>query len=93
MKEKKHREIQHLSETRDLLVKQRSALKGKINNLLAAQGVNLKKEALSSKVGLERVLALAASAVVKDRITGAGGTDPQPEPQHCGGREVDRRGG
>ncbi len=65
MKEKKHRELQHLSETRDLLVKQRSALKGKINNLLAAQGINLKKEALSSKVGLERVLALAASAVVK----------------------------
>ncbi len=65
MKEKKHRELQHLSGTRDLLVKQRSALKGKINNLLAAQGVNLKKEALSSKVGLERVLALAASAVVK----------------------------
>jgi transposase len=65
MKAKPQRELQHLAETRDLLVKQRSALKAKINNLLAAQGINLKREALSSRVALERVLAVEASAVVK----------------------------
>lgn len=65
MKPKRHRELSHLAETRDLLVKQRSALKGKINNLLAMQGINLKREALSSKVALERVLAQEVSATVK----------------------------
>src|SRR5215467_3156963 len=54
----------HLAETRDLLVKQRSALKGKINNLLAMQGIELKREALSSKIALERVLASAVSPMV-----------------------------
>ena len=46
MKPKQNRELMHLAETRDLLVKQRSALKGKINNLLAMQGIELKREAL-----------------------------------------------
>jgi len=65
MKAKPHRELAHLTETRDLLVKQRSALKSKINNLLAMQGINLKREALSSQVALERVLGLEVSALVK----------------------------
>lgn len=65
MKPRNHRELLHLAETRDLLVKQRSALKGKINNLLAMQGVNLKREALSSQAGLQRVLAVEVSLVVK----------------------------
>jgi transposase len=65
MKPRKDRELLHLAETRDLLVKQRSALKTKINNLLAMQGINLKPEALSSKVALERVLAISVSAIVK----------------------------
>jgi len=64
-KEQKRRELQQLLETRDLLVKQRSALKAKINNVLAAQGINLKREALSSRKALARVLAVEASAVVK----------------------------
>jgi transposase len=38
MKNRQQRELQHLAETRDLLVKQRSALKTKIHNLLAALG-------------------------------------------------------
>jgi transposase len=50
MKPKQNRELMHLAETRDLLVKQRSALKGKINNLLAMQGIELKREALSSRL-------------------------------------------
>lgn len=65
MKPKKHRQLAHLMETRDLLVKQRSALKNKINNLLAAQGIYLKREALSSRKALERVLALEVAPIVQ----------------------------
>ena len=65
MKPKQNRELMHLAETRDLLVKQRSALKGKINNLLAMQGIELKREALSSKIALKRVLALPVSGMVQ----------------------------
>ena len=50
--------MSHLAQTRDLLVKQRSALKAKINNLLSAEGINLKKESLSSNKALDRVLAM-----------------------------------
>ena len=64
MKERSQREMSHLAQTRDLLVKQRSALKTKINNLLSAEGINLKKEALSSNKALERVLALPLSPVL-----------------------------
>ena len=58
MKERSQREMSHLAQTRDLLVKQRSALKAKINNLLSAEGINLKREALSSNKALDRVLAM-----------------------------------
>ncbi len=61
MKPQKHRELAHLAETRDLLVKQRSALKSKINNLLAMQGIELKREGLSSQVALEQIRSLNAS--------------------------------
>lgn len=59
MKEPNQRNMAHLAQTRELLVKQRSALKTKINNLLSAEGINLKKEALSSNKALERVLAIS----------------------------------
>jgi hypothetical protein len=49
MKDQGHRNLSHLGQTRDLLVKRRSALKGKINDLLSAEGINLKRETLSSK--------------------------------------------
>jgi transposase len=65
MKNRQQRELQHLAETRDLLVKQRSALKTKINNLLAANGIHLKREALSSQKALDRVLASEVSTLVK----------------------------
>ena len=58
MKERGQREMGHLAQTRDLLVKQRSALKAKINNLLSAEGINLKRESLSSNKALDRVLAM-----------------------------------
>lgn len=64
MKERNQREMGHLAQTRDLLVKQRSALKAKINNLLSAEGINLKKEALSSNKALDRVLALPLSPIL-----------------------------
>lgn len=65
MKERKQREMSHLAQTRDLLVKQRSALKVKINNLLSAEGINLKRESLSSNKALERVLALPLSPLMQ----------------------------
>jgi len=68
MKNRQQRELQHLAETRDLLVKQRSALKSKINNLLAANGIYLKREALSSVKGLEGVLTTQVSALVKAEL-------------------------
>lgn len=63
-KEQNQRKISHLAQTRDLLVKQRSALKAKLSNLLAGEGINLKKETLSSKKALDRVLTLALSRIV-----------------------------
>jgi transposase len=68
MKNRQQRELQHLAETRDLLVKQRSALKTKINNLLAANGIYLKREALSSAKALEGVLTAQVSALVKAEL-------------------------
>jgi transposase len=64
MKERSQREVHHLAQTRDLLVKQRSALKAKINNLLSAEGINLKRESLSSNKALDSVLALPLSPIV-----------------------------
>lgn len=64
MKPRKQREVGHLAQTRDLLVKQRSALKAKINNLLSGEGINLKREALSSNKALDRILALPLSPLM-----------------------------
>jgi len=47
MKEKLHAELASLTQTRDTLVKQRTALKNKVNNILSAHGVNLRREALT----------------------------------------------
>jgi transposase len=56
MKEKKHAELASLTQTRDRLVKLRTALKNKVNNLLSARGIELNKESLSSEKGLTWVL-------------------------------------
>jgi len=68
MKERKQREMSHLAQTRDLLVKQRSALKAKIKNLLSAEGVNLKRESLSSNKALQRVLTLPLSPLMRAEL-------------------------
>jgi len=64
MKERKQREMSHLAQTRDLLVKQRSALEAKANNLLSFEGINLKRESLSSTKALDRVLSLPLSRLM-----------------------------
>lgn len=56
MKEKAQGEVASLTQTRDRLVKLRTALKNKVNNLLSARGIELEKEDLSSEKGLARVL-------------------------------------
>jgi transposase len=56
MKDKKTAQINSLANTRDKLVKLRTALKNKIHNILSSHGILLKKESLSSEKGLQRVL-------------------------------------
>ena len=65
MKDKEHGELASLTQTRDTLVKLRTALKNKINNLLSARGLNLPKEALSSDKKLEEVLSLPFDEIVR----------------------------
>lgn len=64
MKSKQHAHLASLTQTRDTLVKQRSALKNKINNILSARGLNLPKEALSSEKRLAEILSLPFDAMV-----------------------------
>ena len=56
MKDPEHAEMASLVQTRDTLVKSRTALKNKVNNLLSARGINLSKESLASEKGLKTVL-------------------------------------
>ena len=64
MKPRQHAQVASLTQTRDTLVKQRSALKNKINNLLSAQGLNLRREALSSEKKLAEILTLPFAEVL-----------------------------
>src|ERR1700758_763989 len=65
MKEKSEAQIASLTQTRDTLVKLRTALKNKINNILAAHGINLAKEALSSEKALAGVLEMPFDEMVE----------------------------
>ena len=56
MKEALQAEIASVLQTRDKLVKLRTTLKNKINNLLAGRGILIRRESLSSDKGLEQVL-------------------------------------
>jgi transposase len=58
MKEKQQAQVASLTQTRDRLVKLRTALKNKVNNLLSARGIELEKEELSSEKGLRRALTM-----------------------------------
>ena len=65
MKDKQHGQIASLTQTRDTLVKLRTALKNKVNNIVSARGINLAKEALSSEKKLDEVLALPFDQLVR----------------------------
>jgi len=61
MKDEVHARVASLAQTRDKLVKLRTTLKNKVNNLLAARGILIRKESLSSEKGLAQVLAAPVS--------------------------------
>jgi transposase len=65
MKDKEHAQLASLTQTRDTLVKLRTALKNKINNILSARGLNLPKEALSSEKALNEVVELPFDEIVR----------------------------
>ena len=65
MKDREHGQVASLTQTRDTLVKLRTALKNKINNILSARGLNLPKEALSGEKKLLEVLDLPFDEMVR----------------------------
>ena len=58
VKDEMNKDISSMVQTRDKLVKLRTALKNKVNNLLAARGIIIKRESLSSERGLQSVMTL-----------------------------------
>jgi transposase len=64
MKDKAHAQVASLVQTRDKLVKLRTTLKNKINNVLSAHGIEVGKEALSSESGIDKVLAMEFEPIV-----------------------------
>ena len=65
MKDNELAHLASLTQTRDTLIKQRSTLKTKVNNLLSAGVINLAKEALSSEKKLAEVLDLPFEDIVR----------------------------
>src|SRR5579864_717515 len=65
MKDKQHGQLASLTQTRDTLVKLRTALKNKVNNALSARGINLPREALSSEKRLQEILSLPFDGLVR----------------------------
>jgi transposase len=68
MKDKLHAQLASLTQTRDMLVKQRTALKNKINNILSAHGINLPREKLSSDAALEEVLGMTFEPIIQTEL-------------------------
>jgi transposase len=65
MKDKTQAQLASLTQTRDTLVKLRTSMKNKINNILSAHGINLEREALSSEKKLNEVLGMKFDPMVK----------------------------
>jgi transposase len=65
MKEKQQARVAGLTQTRDRLVKLRTALKKKVNKLASARGIEMEKEALSSDRGLTRVLTMEVEELTR----------------------------
>ena len=57
-------QLASLTQSRDTLVKLRTLLKNKINNILSAHGINLEKKALSSDKKLNEIVAMKFDAMV-----------------------------
>jgi transposase len=68
MKDKRHAQVASLVQTRDKFVKLRTSLKNKINNILSAHGINLKKETLSSEKSLCEVLDMVFDPMVETEL-------------------------
>ena len=64
MKDRTRAQLASLTQTRDTLVKLRTALKNKVNNILSAHGINLEKEALSSEKKLREILGMQFDPMV-----------------------------
>ena len=64
MKDKTRAQIASLTQTRDTMVKLRTALKNKINNICSSHGINLSKESLASEKGLKAVLEMQLDLLV-----------------------------
>ncbi len=65
MKDALSSQIKSLGNTRDKLVKLRTALKNKIHNILNAQGIISKREDFSSERGLQRALSYSVNEAAK----------------------------
>jgi transposase len=65
MKDEKHAQVASLTQTRSTMVKSRTALKNKVNNILSAHGINLKKEAMSSEKALADITRMRLDPIVK----------------------------
>jgi transposase len=65
MKDKTQAQLASLTQTRDTLVKLRTSMKNKINNILSAHGINLEREALSSEKKLNEVKGMKFDPMVK----------------------------
>ena len=65
MKEEKVSELGSLAQTRDKLVKLKTALKNKIHSILSAQGIITERECLSSEKGLEKALSYRVSSIAR----------------------------
>jgi transposase len=68
MSNKDHAQVKSLTQSRDKLVKLRTALKNKINNLCSAKGINLKRESLSGEKGLAEVLSFRWDPIEKIEV-------------------------
>ncbi|MBZ0103993.1 MAG: IS110 family transposase [Sulfuricella denitrificans] len=68
MKDPAQAQMASITQTRDKLVKLRTTLKNKINNILSARGINLKREELSSEKGLNKVLSFSWDVLVQTEL-------------------------
>lgn len=68
IKDKTQVQMASITQTRDKLVKLRTVLKNKVNNILSSHGVDLKRVELSSVKGLNRDLSFPFDVLVKTEL-------------------------